>query len=66
MKNFLRNLYNGFLSYNGFITDFWVFERFCTILVHDFQGVIENLDAGRRGGCFKDIKMRLVPRCSRL
>jgi hypothetical protein len=32
----------------------------------EFKGVIENLDAGRRGGCFKDIKMRLGPRCSRL
>ncbi len=37
LKNFLRNSYNGFLSYNGFITDF--LGQFDL----EFKGVIENL-----------------------
>ena len=32
----------------------------------EFKDVIENLEAGRGGGGFKDIKMRLAPRCSPL
>ena len=32
----------------------------------EFKGVIENLEVGIGGGCFKDIKMRLEPRCSAL
>jgi hypothetical protein len=37
-----------------------------TFLAHfdpEFKGVIENLEAGIGVGCFKDIKMRLGPRC---
>ena len=49
-------IYNGFFGFLAFLAHFDT----------EFQGVSENLEAGRRGGCFKDIKMRLGPRCSPL
>ncbi len=65
--NILINFYNGFLSYNVFITDFFEFLAYLAHFGPEFKGVIENIDAGRGGGgCFKDIKMRLGPRRSRL
>jgi hypothetical protein len=71
LNNLSRKLYNGFLSYNGFTTDFLNFSVFGPHFGPEFKGVIEYLDTGRRGGgggggCFKNIKMRLGPRCSRL
>jgi hypothetical protein len=49
-KEILRNFYNGFFSYNGFITDFLGFYRFWPICFDpEFKGVIENLEADRRG-----------------
>ncbi len=38
-----RNFYNGFLSYNGFITDFFENLAFLGQFDLEFKGVIENL-----------------------
>ncbi len=65
-KEFFKKFYYGFLGYNGFITDFFEFLAFLGHFGPEFKGVIENLDAGTIRGSFKDIKMRLGPRCSRL
>ena len=65
-KIFLRIFNNGFLSYNGFITDFFGFLAFLAHFDPEFKGVFENIYAGIGVGCFKDIKMRLGPRCSPL
>jgi hypothetical protein len=51
------------------ITDLQRIFGMLSFLAHfdpEFKGIIENLEVGRGGGCFKDIKMRLGPRCSPL
>ncbi len=56
-KKFLQRIFELYRIYNGF-------SGILSFLAHfdpECKDVIENLEAGRGGGGFKDIKMRLGP-----
>jgi hypothetical protein len=53
-KNFLQRIFELYRIYNGFFGILLFLAHFDL----EFKGVIENLEAGRMEGLFKDINMR--------